>query len=288
MRAVPAMGEPIELPLVGWGTACADLEEIAQWRRQLPAWAPSQTPQHFLKHADEQTVAAVAAVDRAITALGLSREAWCRWPIVAAPQGMGRIAGAATLSRFARGGGPTVSPHLIPQHSLHSISGALSILLGSRAPNLGVSGGHRALEEGLLTLLTLGKAWDVPGAWLVATAFEPTPCLAEDGECLNRPLCWAAALAWDVGGSAGVRGCLRLHRLAAKLTMGPEDREASRVEHPLPATAEPRPLQLPELVRALDAFDAHGQPLRCVWRPSDGLMIEWTLPAAALAQRAAA
>src|SRR6187399_2186108 len=113
------MRRDLSASLLGWGTARADLAAIAAMRKKLPTWAPPDTPGHFLKYADEQTVLAVAALDR-----------------------------------FGRGGGPAISPHVIPQHSLHSISGALSILLASRQPNFGIGGTAESLAEGLLAALT--------------------------------------------------------------------------------------------------------------------------------------
>src|SRR6186997_1501564 len=91
------------LQLRGAGTARADLPAIAQLRKQLPDWVPADTPGHFLKHADEQTVLAVAAVDRAITACGTEASTFKQWTVIAAPRFIGRIAGCCTLDRFNRG-----------------------------------------------------------------------------------------------------------------------------------------------------------------------------------------
>src|SRR4051812_43996636 len=103
----------------------ADLAQVATLRKAIPAWAPKDTPGHFLKYADEQTVVGVAALDRAITAGEQDATQYRDWPIIAAPRFIGRIAGTATLERFMGGGGPAISPHTIPQHTLHSVSGAL-------------------------------------------------------------------------------------------------------------------------------------------------------------------
>jgi hypothetical protein len=199
------------LALAAYGTARADLASIAALRRTIPAWAPADTPGHFLKHADEQTVVAVAAVDRAIAASGEDVSAYRNFAIIAAPRFVGRIAGAETLARFQAGGGPSVSPHTIPQHSLHSISGALSILLASREPNFGVGGIATALAEGLLAALTL-PAPTARGIWLVATAFEPEPKLEASGRCLNEPAVCAAALAFRPIATAQCKGRLWLER----------------------------------------------------------------------------
>src|SRR6185369_2658758 len=102
-----------------------------------------------------------------------------RWVVIAAPRFIGRVAGGATLNRYCRGGGPAISPHLIPQHSLHSISGALSILLASRQPNFGVGGTGDSLAEGLLAALT-GPQADCGGVWFVSTAWSPEPQLTDD------------------------------------------------------------------------------------------------------------
>lgn len=277
------------VPLAGWGVAWADLGEVAALRRLLPAWAPADTPAHFLKHADEQTVVAVTALDRAIAQWDLPLPMVRPWPIVAAPQCIGRMAGAATLGRFARGGAPTVSPHLIPQHSLHSISGALSILLGSRAANLGVSGGAGAVEEGLLVLRTLAVAWKVPGAWLIGTAMEPEPQLNDEGQCLNRPRAWAVALALDLSGAA-----VRCGQLAFR----PEWHPVSRLTPPAriadadacqpDAATEPAPRRWSALARWLAEAQPSSRVLQASWTISGGVQVELRASCSCRAVQAAA
>ena len=195
--------------LIGWGTARADLSTIAGMRKKLPAWAPADTPGHFLKYSDEQTVLAVAAVDQAISSAGIDAQQLRDWSIIAAPRFIGRIAGVATLARFDRGGGPAISPHVIPQHSLHSISGALSILLSSRQPNFGVGGTGDSLAEGLFAALTF-PAGSRAGVVLVSTSWEPEPQLDNEGNCTNAPICHAVALALEAKPEARHCGKLRL------------------------------------------------------------------------------
>ncbi len=195
--------------LVGWGTARADLSAIAAMRKKLPAWAPPDTPGHFLKYSDQQTVLAVAAVDQAIDSAGLDPQQLQNWSIIAAPRFIGRIAGVETLERFGRGGGPAISPHVIPQHSLHSISGALSILLSSRQPNFGVGGTGDSLAEGLFAALTFPLA-TAAGAIVVTTAWDPEPQLDDQANCLNTPVCHAVALALQTEAQGEFAGRLRL------------------------------------------------------------------------------
>jgi hypothetical protein len=218
-----AAGDEPCLELRGFGTARADLATIASMRKSLPAWVPAETPGHFLKHADEQTVVAVAAVDQAIRSAGLRPCDYQDWSIIAAPRFIGRLAGTTTLARFTRGGGPAISPHLIPQHSLHSISGALSILLASRRPNFGIGGASESLAEGLLAALTF-PASGCSGAWLVATGWDPEPQIDEQGRCTNAPLCHAAALAFEPTVSAFGCGQLRLLTNGGPIADHPEVR----------------------------------------------------------------
>src|SRR5262245_33464524 len=112
-------GRDLSLWVTAWGSARADLATIADMRKSLPSWAPPNTPGHFLKHADEQTVVAVASVDQAIRSHQFTADDYSNWAILAAPRFVGRVAGATILERFTRGGGPAISPHTIPQHSLH-------------------------------------------------------------------------------------------------------------------------------------------------------------------------
>ena len=89
---------------------------------------------------------------------------------------------------------------------MHSISGALSILLASRQPNFGVGGTGDSLAEGLLAALTAPLA-GCKGVWLVSTAWSPEPVI-ENGGCHNKPVCHAVALALEA--AAGSQSCGRL------------------------------------------------------------------------------
>lgn len=237
-----------ELPLLGWGTARGDRPSIDALRKNLPEWAPAGTAGHFLKYADEQTVMAVAAVDQAIRTQNLPADPFAKWAIIAAPRFIGRIAGTATLARYSRGGGPAISPHVIPQHSLHSISGALSILLSSRKPNFGVGGTSHSLREGLLAALTFPFV-DCEGVWLVATSWDPEPQLDDAGCCTNEPACLAAALAFQRASPAMGRGTLRFARGGDRW----------------PASNEPATTETADLCRRL-ATISPGGALACSWQ----------------------
>ncbi len=261
----------LSIGLNAWGIAQGDLASIALWRKSLPDWKAPDTAGHFLKHADEQTVVAVQAVDRAIRDHGLDAAGQRDWPIVAAPRFPGRLAGIESLKRFKSGGGPALSPHLIAQHSLHSVSGALSVLLGSRGPNLGVGGGADALREGLLAALTLVQPHSASDAWLVLTAWSPEPVVADDAALQNSPICQAVALALAAAGGAGDCGRLSL-----------------RVGFGAPASINDEvPLRLAELFACLETLSPSA-PARFSWRLDWGATINLEIRSAAARLAAAA
>jgi hypothetical protein len=256
--------------LLAWGTAQADLPAIAALRKNLPAWASPNTAGHFLKHADEQTVVAVQAVDRAMREQHLNARDQHDWPIIAAPRFPGRLAGVDAVARFTKGGGPALSPQLLAQHSLHSVAGALSILVGSRGPNLGVGGGWDALREGLLAALTMARPRGASGAWLVLTGWQAEPVIAADGAIQNAPICQAAALALSFAAGAH---CGRLNL---------------RVDVGTPAAIyEERPLQLTDLIAGLAQLGPAAMA-RYSWRLDWGATIALEVRSTAARMAAAA
>jgi hypothetical protein len=125
-------------------------------------------PASFLKHADEQSVAGLAAVHRAI-GHRLAGVSFADWGVVAAPELLGQTVMGPTLQRFAQEGAWGISPHLIPHRSLHSVSGTISQALGLHGPNFGVGGGPGAVSEAFLAAASLIAERHVPGLWLVLT-----------------------------------------------------------------------------------------------------------------------
>jgi hypothetical protein len=170
-----------------------------------PAGAPALPPR-FLRHCDEQTVVGLHAMLAAIAALPEPRPALESHAVVAAPCHAGRLVTARALVALRDGGPVTVSPHIVPQCSLHSIAGAVSVALGMHGPHLGVGGGVDALAEGLCAALTLAgdPASGAPLVWLVATEWDEEPVLDDAGTPLNDPVCRGLAVAIELAG-----GCRR-------------------------------------------------------------------------------
>jgi len=267
----------LALGLTGFGSLRADLDMIPAMRKSVPAWAPPDTPGHFLKHADEQTVLAVAAVDRMIQTLGAGATRLRNWPIIAAPQFIGRLGGTAMLVRFARSGSPSISPHLIPQHSLHSISGALSILLGSHQPNFGIGGAAGSLVEGLLAALTCPVA-NAPGVIFVATAFDPEPQIDQTGQCTNSPAAYALALALALQPAAVSP---RYGQILVE-TPGQEHYAARR------AALEPPGPKLPDVVAGLQQVAQFGGQCSFRWPLTPAISVIMEARQAAMRMAAAA
>lgn len=170
------------------------LSEIRALRdAPVPAGAPALPPR-FLRHCDEHTVVGVRAVLEALA----GREpppSLARDGVIAAPRLAGRITAAQTLAQVATAGGVAVSPHVVPQCSLHALASAVSVALGMHGLNLGTSGGPEALSEGLFAALSLVPTAGCDRIWLVLTEWDEEPVLDASGHPTNDPLCRALALA---------------------------------------------------------------------------------------------
>ena len=210
--------------------------EVAQLRdRPGPAGAPA-LPARFLRHCDEQTVVGMHAMLAALADHPGPRPGFGADAVVAAPRQAGRAVTARTLSQVAREGAVAVTPHVVPQCSLHSLAGAVSVGLGLHGPHLGVGGGPDALAEGLfaaLSLLSPAAGTGLPGVWLVATGWRDEPPLDAAGRPAWSPTLEAVAvrlvpvgvaaraglaLTWPAGRSAAVAGDDDVAAFAAAVT----------------------------------------------------------------------
>jgi hypothetical protein len=164
----------IQCGIAAFGVVRADLQQISPLRKN-PGSYPLGNPAPSIKLADEQTVLGMAAVLRAIQDFGWQDRPFADWGVVGAPRFLGRVRGAAAMERFRRQGVRSMSPLIIPNLSLHAVSGAISMGLGCHGPNFGVGGSHGNVAEGLLAGLSLQATYDIPGVWVVATQWDPEP-----------------------------------------------------------------------------------------------------------------
>lgn len=244
----------------------ATLTEIPGLRDGAVPEGLSALPPRFLRHCDEQTVVGIRAVLDAIAAYPDPRPSFSDYGVVAAPCQAGRIATAQSLAMLRTAGGVAVSPHIVPQCSLHSVAGAVSVALGMHGPNIGASGGRHAVSEGLFASLSLLAAdASLPGIWLVVSGWTQEPALDASGkpvcgtpnEAGSGPICRALAVALtsdaDPAANAGSSRQLSLHMPAAI-------RVARAAAHDRTATDE-----ILAFARALDAGSTASWTHTCPW-----------------------
>jgi hypothetical protein len=185
----------VSCDLIAHATVRATPEAITGLRRAPGPGVGERLPVSFLKHADEQSVIALAAVLRAVADHGLGATPFTDWGILAAPRFTGRVALAGAIQRYAAEGAWGISPHLIPHRSLHASSGTISQALKIHGPNFGVGGGPHGASEVMLAAAALLGMRPLPGIWVVLTGWEPEPIPDRDGKTATPSLCGGAALA---------------------------------------------------------------------------------------------
>ncbi len=185
-------------PIVGWSAVRLTLPEIAQTRKTSANFFPPNATPIALKHCEDQTVAALAAVFRAIDHFQLAAVDFAAWSIVAAPRFFGRAMVSQTLDRFAIDGAWGVSMQFIPNAMHHAQASTLSLALGARGAAIGVGGGSESERDGALAALNVLQRQRSKGAWLVWTGWEPEYVVAANRpEPINEPSCLALAMAID-------------------------------------------------------------------------------------------
>lgn len=171
----PAGARTLTSAIRGHAVLRASADALKSLRQSPGTSVGEPLPANFLKHADDQTVTAVAAVLRAVHDFGLAQTDFSRWGVLAAPRRLARGAVALALKRFNAEGAWGVSPHLIPNRSLHAVSGTISQALQIHGPNFGVGGGPGSAAKSLLAASTLLECERLPGLWLVLTGWNWEP-----------------------------------------------------------------------------------------------------------------
>jgi len=219
-------------------------DALAVWRGQLSARTGGRLTPSFVKHADDQTVAALAGVLQAMDDFGLRPGAMNDWGVLAAPRYLGRVALAQTMLRFAAEGAWGLSPHMIPHRSLHSVSGTVSQALNFQGFNLGVGGGLHAASEALLLAGAILAENRLPGLWVTLTGFDPEVVPTAGGREARPCDCCAVALALNAARDepAGWRLCVNAAPAALASDGRPE--------------GAPNPLRVETLLAALVAEPA--------------------------------
>ena len=152
--------------VVAWSMAEARGAELAALRGVGPG--------PLLRHADEQTVVTVAAIQRASLCPNLAGLDFRGWGVIAGPCWPGATGAARTVREFTQKGHRTAPPHVIPHYSLHSPAATASLAFRCQGPAFGVSGGPGHVEETLLVGMASMLAEELPGLWIVVSDGDPS------------------------------------------------------------------------------------------------------------------
>jgi len=257
--------------LAAFASVRLPLESFQQIRRNPEPLLGFELPTSALKHLDVQTVAGLAAVCQAARDFDLPLTDFRDWGVLAAPQFLGQATVVSALIRYREEGAWGVSPHVIPHHSLHSLSGTVSQVLKVHGPNLGIGGGREGTAEALLTAASWLGRRRVLGVWVVATTLDPLTELGPEGESAPGTECAALALA---------------------LTPGRVEGPGTRL-HVSPGTGEMRSrVDLFQLAAAVDqARSARGSGTHVISAGTPRIEVQWQrstrpLPTAGLLLRA--
>ncbi len=181
--------------VAAFGLFEGDTDALAPLRRAHGTAGPVRLTASFHRHSDDQAVACLEAVFRAIRSGMASDRPLENWGVVAAPRYLGRLALARAIPIFDADGPGTASPFLITHHSLHSVASTISVALGLRGPCIGAGGGEGCLAEGLVTALSLFDEGSPPGLWAVFSEWSPEPLPDGEGRNTVPSVCRAVALA---------------------------------------------------------------------------------------------
>jgi hypothetical protein len=207
-QSLSSRGCAVRSHVAGWAAYRFSAAELPSLRQKPGLFLGAPLPPSSLKHSDEQTIAGLVAVSRAIDKHGLNHVDFRSWGVIAAPRYLGRATLAVALARFATEGAWGISPHLIPHRSLHSPSGTISQVLKINGPNYGVGGGADGAAEALVTASAMLADGEVPGLWLVLTGFDPELVPTNPGaeeaplpssDCIAVALALVAAEKQDMG-----------------------------------------------------------------------------------------
>ena len=185
----------VQCDVTAHALVCVPLAAMGDLRRQPGPPSAPVLPSTFLKHTDDQSVAALSAVFHAIHNHSLSATDFSRWGIVCAPRFPGRSSMIPAVKHFTAEGAWGVSPHLVPHRSLHSVSGTISQALKIHGPNYGVGGGNSAAQEVVFAALALLNRMELPGVWMVIAAQEPETAVDDNGNGPPNKCVRALALA---------------------------------------------------------------------------------------------
>jgi hypothetical protein len=150
------------------GIVIADAVEVARLRADP---GPTNAGEgRNLRHSDEQTILALAAVLRATEGSDLGP--FDDWGVITAPRWQARFGTVAAIEKFHAVGVRGVGPQAIPNYCLHAAAGTVSLCLGAHGPVFGAGGGPGHVADGLLAALAAQLGRDTTGTWLILADWD--------------------------------------------------------------------------------------------------------------------
>lgn len=195
----PSLGQTVSCAVTAQARVWLKWEALNELRQRPPALPGGFLTPALLKHADEQTVATIAALSAAVATCPATDQDFREWGVVSAPRFLGRAALVATFQRFRAEGAWGVSPHMIPHRALHAPSGTISQALRSHGPNFGITGSPDMVAEPLMAALSLLHGRKLPGVWLTFSRVDPELAFGEENKHPADTGCIAFAMALRLG-----------------------------------------------------------------------------------------
>jgi hypothetical protein len=205
-------GDSIELAVAAFGAAGLGFDELARVRREPPNFAARLAPQ-LLKRSDEQTLASLVALERAISSHSPGGHDYSNWAVLSASRYLGRSSSAALIDKYPTSGPWGVSVHSPAHFSPHAVASTVSLALGNCGPSIGVGGGPGAEPGVLLAAVCLLQRHPWEGCWVLLSGWSPELEIRPDGSPKSASQCLAVALGLVRGTPAGRLGQFRVRSL---------------------------------------------------------------------------
>lgn len=204
-RPATAKTSSLECSIGSYSWCRMTFDEINAYRKQSDA-LPGSLGNSLLRHADEQTLAALIAVRDAVERFDAPQNDFAEWGVVCSSRYLGRSAFAQSLIKFAEEGPWNVSVQVVPNRSLHSPASMVGLALGCHGPCVGVGGGLDGESEAWLTAFTLLDQHRLPGMWLVFSGWEPDQPIDVEGNVTPETRCTSLAIALRPAAAEGAQG----------------------------------------------------------------------------------
>ncbi len=197
------------LSIIAYGSAHLTGPELAAIRKKsLPGFRTALSPQ-LLRHSDDQTLSALAAMSTAMGQLATTDSDFGKWAVVSASRNLGRSAFAAVMDKYRSEGPWGVSVQVIPHCTAHAVAGTVSLALHSHGPCIGAGSGDNGEVEALLAAASILRQHHWPGVWVLFSGWSPDLAIDFAGQPISHSVCAATALALECNISPHSRG--RIH-----------------------------------------------------------------------------